>query len=103
MMIESEWEDLQQKNSPHDIFIYFAHSFQLNLDITSLLFNYGKLKVVRCKEKPSHYKNCNDSRFSITALWVRGVAGVKGTVIFLAKGTLVHPRLRITCFNDCIY
>ena len=38
-MIEAEWEDMRQSNSPRDIFIRFAHYFQLNLDETSLLCN----------------------------------------------------------------
>ena len=45
-MIEAEWEDLRQKNSPRDIFISFAHFFQLNLDETSPLFNEGELKII---------------------------------------------------------
>ena len=32
MIIEAEWEDLRQTNSPHDIFIHYAHYFQFNLD-----------------------------------------------------------------------
>ena len=32
MMIEAEWEDMRQKNSPRDIFIRYDHYFQLNLD-----------------------------------------------------------------------
>ena len=32
MMIEAEWEDMWRTNSPRDIFICYAHYFQLNLD-----------------------------------------------------------------------
>ena len=32
--------------------------------------------------------------FPITALWVGSVGVVNGPVIFLAKGTKVHPRFR---------
>ena len=32
MMIEEEWEDLQQTNSPCNIFTRFVNDFQLNLD-----------------------------------------------------------------------
>ena len=45
-------------------------------------------------DKPRHDKNCSDSRFSITVLRVGSAAGVNGLVIFLAKCTKVHPRLR---------
>ena len=34
MIIEAEWEDLRRKNSPRDIFIPYAHYFQLNMDET---------------------------------------------------------------------
>ena len=44
--------------------------------------------------KPLHDKNCSDSRFSIKVLWVGIAAGVNGPVIFLEKGTKLHPRLR---------
>ena len=40
-------------------------------------------------------KNCSDSRFSITDLWVGSEAGVNDTVIFLAKETNMHPRIRV--------
>ena len=39
-------------------------------------------------------KKCRDLRFLIIVLWVGSAAGVNGPVIFLAKGTKVHPRLR---------
>ena len=35
----------------------------------------------------------SDSRFSITVLWVGSASGLNGTLIFLAKGTKVHPSL----------
>ena len=38
-MIEAEWEDLWQTNSPRDIFIRYDHYFQLNLDETCFLCN----------------------------------------------------------------
>ena len=93
-MIEAEWEDLQRKNLPHDIFIRYAHYFQLNLDETCFLCNEGKLKIIGGNDKPCHDKNCSDSRFSITVLRVWSAAGVNGPVIFLEKETKVHPRLR---------
>ena len=62
-MIEAEWEDMQQKNSPRDVFTRFAHYFQLNLDETSSLCNEGKLKVIGRKDKPSHEKKFSDSIF----------------------------------------
>ena len=34
MMIEREWEDMWQTNSPRDIFIRYANYFQLSLDET---------------------------------------------------------------------
>ena len=49
--------------------------------------------MVGGNDKPRHDKNCSDSRFSITVLRVGSAAGVNGPVIFLAKGTKVHPRL----------
>ena len=55
-MIEAEWGDLRQKNSPHDIFTPFPQYFQLNLDETSFLCNEGELKVLGSKNKPRHDK-----------------------------------------------
>ena len=96
MMIVAEWEDLQQTDSPRDIFTRFAHYFQLNFDETCFLCNEGDLKVPGGKDKPRHDKNCSDSRFSIIILRVRSAAGVNGPVIFLAKGAKVHPILKGT-------
>ena len=96
MMIEAEWGDLRRKNSPCDIFTPFAHYFQLNLDEIFFLFNEGALNVLGSKDKPRHEKNCSDSRFSITVLRFGSAAGMNGPVIFLAKGTKLHPRLRGT-------
>ena len=94
MMIEAECEDMRRTNSPRDIFIPCAHYFQLNLDETCFLCNEGELKIIGDNDKPRHDKNCRNLRFSITFLRVGSAAGVKGTVIFLEKGTKVHPRLR---------
>ena len=94
MIIEAEWGDLRQKNSPHYIFICYAHYFQLNLDETCFLCNEGELKIIGGNDKPRHDKNCSDSRFSITVLCIWSAAGVNGPVIFLEKRTKVHPRLR---------
>ena len=66
----------------------------MNLDETCFLCNEGELKIIGDNDKPRHDKNCSDSRFSITVLRVGSAAGVNGPVIFLAKGTKVHPRLR---------
>ena len=66
----------------------------MNLDETFFLSNGGELKVLGIKYKPRHDKNCSESRFSTTALWVGSAADVTGPVIFLAKGTKAHPRLR---------
>ena len=66
------------------------------MDETSFLCNEGKLKVLGSKVKPRHDKNFSDSRFSMIFLWVVSAAGVNGPVIFLEKGTRVHPRLRGT-------
>ena len=46
MIIEAEWEDMRRINSPHDIFIRYAHYFQLNLDETCFLYN----EVYRCRQ-----------------------------------------------------
>ena len=96
MMIEAEWEDLRRTNSPRDIFTRFAHCFQLNLDETSFLCNEGELKFLGSKDKTRHEKNCSDSKFSIKVLRVGSAAGATGSVIFMAKGTKVHPRIRGT-------
>ena len=66
----------------------------MNLDETCFLCNEGELKIIGGNNKPRHEKNCNDSRFPITLLWVGSEAGVNGIVIFMPKGTKVHPRLR---------
>ena len=94
MMIEAEWEDMWQTNSPRDIFICYAHYFQLNLDETCFLCNEGELNIIGDNDKPHHDNNCSDLRFSITVLWVGSAAGVNVPVIFLAKGKKMHPRLR---------
>ena len=93
-MIESDWEDLCQKNSHCGIFICFYHYFQLNLDETSFLCNEGKLRIFLGSNKSRHNKNCSDSRFSIKVLRVGSAAGVNAPVIFLEKRTKVHQRLR---------
>ena len=85
---------MRQTNSPRDTFIRYAHYFQLNLDETCFLCNKGELNIIGDNNKPRHDNNYSDSRFSITVLRVGSVAGVNGPVIFLAKGTKVHPRLR---------
>ena len=96
-MIEVEWDDLRQTNSPCGIFTRFARYFQFNLDENSLLCNKRELKFVDRRDKPLHDKKYSDSRFSITFLWVGGAAGVNGPVIFLENGTHLHPR--IICNN----
>ena len=63
MMIEAEWGDMRRTNSPCDIFIRYAHCFQLNLDETCFLCNEGELKIIGDNDKPCHDKNCSDSRF----------------------------------------
>ena len=93
MMIEAEWGDLQHTNSPCDIFTHFSNYFQLDLGEIFFLFNEGWLKDIRSKEKPRLGKHSNNSRFSITVLWVGSAEGVNGTVIFLEKVTKVKPRI----------
>ena len=66
----------------------------MNLDETCFLCNEGELRIIGDNDKPRHGKNCSDSRFSITFLRVGSAAGVNGPVIFLTKGSKVHPRLR---------
>ena len=99
-MIEAEWEDMRRKNSPRDIFIRYAHFFQLNLDETCFLCNEGELNIIGDNDKPCHDKNCSDSRFSITVLRVESAEGVNGPVIYLAKGTKVQPRPRGSIFQS---
>ena len=82
------------ENSPRDIFIRYAHYFQMNLDETCFLFNECELKIIGGNDKPHRKTNCSNSRFSITVLRVGSAAGVNGPVIFLAKGEKVHSRLK---------
>ena len=85
-MNEAKWEDLRRKNSPRDIFIRFAHYFQLNFDEISFLCNEGELRIIGGNDRPHHNKNCSDLRFSILVLRIGNAAGVNNPVIFLAKG-----------------
>ena len=64
------------------------------MDENCFLCNEGELRIIGDNDKPCHDKKCSDSRFSITVLQVGSAAGVNGPVIFLTKGTKVHPRLR---------
>ena len=50
--------------------------------------------IISGNDKPRHNKNCSDSTFSVTVCRAGSAAGVNGPVIFLAKGTKVHPRLK---------
>ena len=50
MMIESEWEDLQQTNTYCEVFTFFVNYFQLGLDEVSFFFNEVKLKVIGQKK-----------------------------------------------------
>ena len=93
-MIEAEWEDLRRTKSPRDMFICYAHYFQLNLGETCFLCNEVELRIIGGNNKPRHDKNCSDSRFSIKVLRFGSAAGVNGPVIFLEKDTKLHPRLR---------
>ena len=95
-MIKSDWEGLRWTNSPRDIFIRFAHYFQLNLDETSFLCNEGGLNVVGVKEKPQHETYFSDSIFSIIVLQIGSETVVNGWVVLLEKGTLLHFRIRST-------
>ena len=83
-----EWGDLRWKNSPCDIFIRYAHYFQLNLDETCFLCNEGELRIIGGNDKPCHDKNCSDLRFSITVLRVGSAAGVNVSVTFLEMGKI---------------
>ena len=64
------------------------------MDETCFLCNEGELKIIGGNDKPRHNKNCSDSWFSIAVLSVGSAAGVNSTVIFLAKGEKLYPRLR---------
>ena len=85
---------MRRTNSPRDIFIHYAHYFQLDLDENCFLCNESELKIIGDSNKPCHNKNCIDLRFSITVLQVGSAAGFNGPVIFLTKGEKVHPRLK---------
>ena len=93
MMIEAEWEYLRRKNSTCDIFIHYAHYFQLNLDENCFLCNEYELKIIGDNNKTRHGKNCSNSRLYITVFWVGITAGANVPMLFLAKGTKVDPRL----------
>ena len=86
-MIEAEWEDLWQKNSPRDIFIPYAHYFQLNLDETCFLFNGDELNIIGGNNKSRHKKKYSDSRLSIKFLLVGGAVSVNVPVLFMARVT----------------
>ena len=92
--IDAEWEDMRRTNSTHNIFIHFAHYFQLNSDETCFLSNEGELKIICGKDKPCHEKDHSDSRFSIKVLQVGSTAGMNGPVIIMAKGKKFHQRTR---------
>ena len=79
-MIEAEWEYLQQKKPPRDIFTFFPHYFQLNLHKTSFLCNEDDLNFIGLDDKPRHAKNCIDLRFTITVHWVVIVVVVNSPV-----------------------
>ena len=66
----------------------------MNLDETFFLCNEGELRIIGGNNKPRHKNNCSDSRFSITVLQIGSKSGLNGPVIFLAKGTNVHPRMK---------
>ena len=46
MIIETEREDMRRTNPPRDIFICYAHYFQLNSDETFFLCNEGELWII---------------------------------------------------------
>ena len=56
IIIYAEWEDLRRKKSPCDIFICYAHLFQLNLNETCLLCNESELKIICGNDKPANKK-----------------------------------------------
>ena len=56
MMVEAEWEDLRRTNSPRDIFIRYAHYFQLNLDETCFLCNDYEFRIIGDIDKTRHEK-----------------------------------------------
>ena len=64
------------------------------MDETSFLCNEGELNFIGSKDKPRHDKNCHDSMFSITVLRVGSASDVNVPLIFLAKGTRLHPRIK---------
>ena len=82
-MIEAEWGDLRRTNSPCDIFIPYAHYYQLNMDETCFVCNEGELRIIGNNDKPHNDKNCSNSRFSIKFLQVGSAASVNGLVIFM--------------------
>ena len=65
----------------------------MNLYETCFFCNEGELRIIGDNDKTHHDKNCSDSRFSITVLWIRIAVGVNGPVLFLEKWKKVHPRM----------
>ena len=59
-----------------------------------LLCNEVELKIIGIKDKPRHEKNYSESSFTIIFIWFGSAVCVFGPVIFLEKGTKVHPRIR---------
>ena len=56
MIIEVEWEDLRQKNSPHGIFTRFYNYCLLNLEETSFICNEVEINFIKRKDNPTMKK-----------------------------------------------
>ena len=82
---------MRHLNSPCDLFVTVAEYFQLNLDETCFVCSNGILRILGDSECKHHDNNVADNGVSITVLCVGSAGGVNGPVIFIAKGTSVHP------------
>ena len=82
LMIEENWEDLWQINSPCDIFTNFLITFSWiwmkSTSIATSVFLGAKINLATRK--------WNESMISIKILWVGSTSGVNSPVIFIAKG-----------------
>ena len=74
--------------------VYSSISFEFGWNLLTLW--WGWAKGCWLQRKPQHEKKFSHKIFSIIVLWVGSAAYVNGPVIFLEKGTSVHPGIRDT-------
>ena len=89
-LIEAEWNFMLKTNLPTQLFANLHEHFQLNLDESCFICNYGHLKILGDGEKKHHDKNIADSRVSITTVRCGSATGSNGPVVFIANGKNVN-------------